>query len=118
MNLFSRACTRLEIRGVKLYSALCPEIKQSVHTTSRSFRAPPSTEQRNGTENVRTVRGELELEARLLRPQLNLQLLSVWGRAVEKFTEKVDVCVVDRKTRRLVLRHSLIVFLREQVEVV
>lgn len=73
---------------------------------------------RIGTENVRTVRDELELEARPLRPQLNLQLLSAWGRSVEKFAEEVDVCTVDRKTPRLRLRHSLVVFLREQVEVV
>jgi len=96
MNLLSRACTRLEICGVKLHSALCPEINsQYVPQAGPSVHRLPRSEERNGTENVRTVRNELKLEARPLRPQLNLQLLSAWGRAVEKFAEEVDVCVVD-----------------------
>ena len=73
---------------------------------------------RIGTEYVRTIRDELELEPRPLRPQLNLHLLSAWGRSVEKFAEEVDICAFDRKTRRLRLRHSLVVFLRKQIEVV
>lgn len=116
MNLFSRACTRLEIRGVKLYSALWSgnKIVSTVPRTSRSFRAPPLTdEERDRTENVRTVRDELELETCLLRPQLDLQLLTVWGRAVEKFAQEVNVRTLDRKTRRLGLGHSLVIFLRE-----
>ena len=78
----------------------------------------PRSKARNETENVRTVRDELELETRPLRPQLNLQLLSARGRPVEKFAEEVGVCAVDRKTPWLRFRHSLVVFLREQVEVV
>jgi len=60
----------------------------------------------------------LELEARLLRPQLKLQLLSIRGGAVEKFAEEVDIRALDRKACRLRLRDSLVVFLREQIEVV
>jgi hypothetical protein len=113
MNLFSRACTRLGICGVKLRSALCTEIKQSTPQAGPPVHRLSRSKARNETENVRTVRDELELEARPLRPQLNLQFLSAWGRPVEKLTEEVDVCAVDRKTRWLSLRHSLVVFIRE-----